>query len=167
MDLGKVKHLYKYGIVVINGNHDLLGESDFSLAKSILTNVNYYIQHESIVVNELKIFGSAYTPFFGGWGYNVEPGPKMVELWDQIPADTELLLTHGPPYGILDETYDNRHVGCVELLDRVLKIKPKYHIFGHIHHSYGIKDFNGTTFVNASICNEQYRPVNKPIVIEI
>jgi Icc-related predicted phosphoesterase len=59
------------------------------------------------------------------------------------------------------------HVGCEELRAAVERVRPRVHIFGHIHHGYGMMDWNGTRFVNASVCNEQYRPVNPPAVTEL
>ena len=82
-----------------------------------------------------------------------------------IPKDTDVLITHGPPAGILDQTYEGQHVGCADLRRYVSMIKPKVHIFGHIHESYGREKKEGTVFVNASICTGSYRPINLPIVV--
>lgn len=59
------------------------------------------------------------------------------KLWDSIPADTDILVTHGPPFGVLDRTIQNCNAGCHYLLQKVMEIKPKYHLFGHIHEAYG------------------------------
>ncbi len=84
-----------------------------------------------------------------------------------IPEGTDILITHGPPYGILDKTFDKLSVGCQDLLDAVIKIKPKYHIFGHIHESNGHIKLNETEFINASICNLSYKPFNKFYTFEL
>ena len=96
-------------------------------------------------------------------------GEELKERWDLIPNDIDILVTHGPPYGYLDTVrWDGhtKHVGCEELLDRVLKLKPKLHVFGHIHGAAGEDSFEGTHFVNASSCDERYKPINPPIVID-
>ena len=90
--------------------------------------------------------------------------------WSKIPTDTDILLTHGPPYGILDKCKSGILAGCNALLNHVLnRIKPLYHIFGHIHEAYGEYKNNktGTIFVNASICNFRYKPNNEPYVFEL
>ena len=123
---------------------------------------------------KIKFYGSPYTPEFCGWAFN-STSSELQEKWKQIPEDAEVIITHGPPLGILDECppdypfYDSpgRRVGCKHLLERVLQIKPKLHVFGHIHHSYGQQNVNGIHFVNAAICNEQYWPSNPPIVFEL
>jgi Icc-related predicted phosphoesterase len=94
--------------------------------------------------------------------------------YEAIPEDTDVLVSHGPPYMMLDKVdhYSPKnirglHVGCPALAKRVDVIKPLLHVFGHIHNSYGKVVTDQTTFVNASICNENYKPLNKPWVIEI
>jgi Icc-related predicted phosphoesterase len=76
------------------------------------------------------------------------------------------LVKHGPPLGILDRTTDQLNVGCENLLKKVKKIKPKYHLFGHIHEGYGILNTDKTTFINGSLLNEHYQLVNQPVFID-
>jgi Icc-related predicted phosphoesterase len=78
-----------------------------------------------------------------------------------------VLLTHGPPAGILDTTLGGQQVGCADLREAVLKIRPKLHVFGHIHEAYGIQEQDGIRFINASSCNLRYQPVQPPIVVEV
>jgi Icc-related predicted phosphoesterase len=129
-----------------------------------------YLEHESVTIEGVKIFGSAYTPEFGkNWAFNV-PKDKIAEKWAEIPDDTDILITHGPAKGILDLTqYDSRpgadgksfyQCGCPELLERVLKVQPKYHIFGHIHSEKACPNAGmlhvqncKTIFVNATVCD--------------
>jgi len=83
--------------------------------------------------------------------------------WSEIPIDTDILLTHGPPYSILDVTSHTAHnLGCKELLKSVTSVvKPKLHFFGHAHRAYGqLKnedELGRTLFVNASLCDSQFR----------
>jgi len=167
-DLGKIKNKYKHGVLLIYGNHDLLPEKDFGLAKSTLTNVNHILHENEVTIDGIKFWGSPFSPRFYNWAFNVDRGPKIKEHWDRIPNDVDVLITHGPPYGILDDAdLFNTKLGCKDLLDAVLRVKPKVHMFGHIHGGYGIKDFHGITFINASSCDERYMPVNAPIEFEV
>lgn len=167
-------------IVVIAGNHDGYLEKE----PNIFDHPICYLCDSGTEFEGLKIWGSPYTPEFGNWHFMKKRGQEMKEVWDKIPKDVDILITHGPPYGIMDKvftggttyhsarvpTYDS--VGCEELRQRLYgeSIKPKLHIFGHIHEGYGtcqMLDFPGVTFVNASIMNEHYQPVNKPINITL
>jgi Icc-related predicted phosphoesterase len=102
------------------------------------------------------------TPWFHNWGFNFR---DMTESVKAIPNDIDILVSHGPPFGILDQTHPGgEHLGCKELMGRLVGgLSPKLCVFGHIHGGYG----QAGGFVNASICDEKYRPVNKPIVIEL
>jgi len=95
-------------------------------------------------------------------------GEDIKKMWDLIPDDTEILITHGPPFGIQDQVESReKFVGCEELrnaIDNRLK-KLKLHVFGHVHKGYGKVEVCGVIHVNASIMNEDYEPVNKPIRI--
>jgi Icc-related predicted phosphoesterase len=95
-------------------------------------------------------------------------GERIARLWDTIPEGTDIVLTHTPPFGILDyiPSTDER-VGCEDLLNRILQVQPKIHAFGHIHESYGEFITAQTRFINASSCNEKYKIVNKPICLEL
>ena len=162
--MGTLPHKYK---IVIAGNHDFLFENDNKLARSMLTNVTY-LQDEAILLEGYKIYGSPWQPWFYDWAFNLQRGEPLRKIWALIPDDTDILVTHGPPFGIFDKTVlDNDNAGCEELLKRVQEIKPLVHAFGHIHEGYGMTKIDGTIFINASICNFNYNPINKPIVVEL
>lgn len=165
-ELSKLPHKHK---VFICGNHDWLGERNPSLLKEIAKEKELiWLNHESIELEGLKIFGSAFTPEFCSWAFNVPRGEALKEKWSAIPDDTNVLITHGPPYGIQDACPDGRQVGCVDLLARLAQLNQlELSVFGHIHDSYGTSILKDKTFINASICNEQYKPVNEPIIINI
>jgi Icc-related predicted phosphoesterase len=91
----------------------------------------------------------------------------MAKQWGTIPPDTDVLITHGPPYGILDQVASERPVGDRDLLKRIGEIKPRAHVFGHIHEGYGSCIKESVRYVNASSLNEHYQPVHKPIVFDI
>ena len=94
-------------------------------------------------------------------------GAALKEKWDLIPPDTDVLLTHSPAFEVLDCVDYEGSVGCEELAIAIKRVKPSYHIFGHIHEDYGTRVVGPTTHVNASTCNGRYKPVNKPMVIEV
>ncbi len=148
-------------IIFIAGNHDRYLEG----AKSIATpeeSIQYLCDSE-YEFNGLKIWGSPYTPAFMNWAFMLKNKEEAQAHWHQIPEDTDILITHGPPYGILDKNEDGEHCGCKELLKVVKRVRPKLHVFGHIHEGYGECIRDGIKFVNCSIVDENYRPVNPPI----
>jgi Icc-related predicted phosphoesterase len=172
IELGSIAKNFKYGCPFIAGNHDWLGERNSTLMKQIaLDNGLIYLDHSSVQINGFNIFGSAYTPEFCNWAFNVPRGQPLKEKWAQIPDNTDILITHGPPYGILDTVlgrHPMKHLGCEELSSRVNELKQlKLHVFGHIHDSYGQTQINGVNYVNASTSTENYKPINKPIVVEL
>ena len=148
--------------LVCGGNHDRMFEMQHT-SRNFITG-GTYLENEAIVVEGIKFYFSPYTPEFNGWAFNMNRF-ELRENWKKIPDDTEFLVTHGPPYGILDQAVkDGEHFGDTELLHRVKKLsKLKYHVFGHIHGSRGIApSVWGPTFCNCSFLNERYRPHSGP-----
>ncbi len=177
-ELGRIAKNFKYGCIFIAGNHDWLGERAPGLMKQMAIEEGLtYLDHSSIQIEELNIFGSPYQPAFCNWAFNLPRGEALAEKWAQIPDNIDILITHGPPMGVLDpvERYNGQkcefeieHVGCSDLYNRVQQLKQlKLHVFGHIHAGYGQLKIGDLTYVNASICTEQYKPINKPIIIEL
>ena len=127
-----------------------------------------YLEDSGCEVLGFKIYGSPWSPTFYDWGFNMSRGEKILEKWKKIPDNTDIVITHGPPHKILDRCYDGYHAGCEDLLKEIkTRIKPKAHIFGHIHEGYGEVIEDGIKFINASICTLSYRPSNKPIVFTL
>jgi Icc-related predicted phosphoesterase len=162
--LGTLPHRHK---VMIAGNHDFYFESNPPHAKSLITNA-VYLNDSGIEIEGIKIWGSPVQPWFYDWAFNRQRGEDIRKHWELIPTDTDILITHGPPYGILDETARGELVGCADLLEVIQqRVKPRLHIFGHIHEGYGKTAIGETLFVNPSMVNLQYRPVNQAIVVEL
>ena len=153
--------------ISIAGNHDRLFESNIE-TKELLTNATY-LRDSGVTIGGVKFWGSPAQPEFCDWAFNYRRGAHIDRVWQQIPDDTDVLITHGPPFGIQDWSHPRKrpNLGCEDLKRAVQRVKPKLHVFGHIHGGYG--EFNdGTThFVNASLLDERYQPVNQPIVVEI
>ena len=154
--------------IFIAGNHDYFFERfPESFIRHIIPDNVIYLNDSGIKINGIKIWGSPIQPWFHDWAFNRRRGPDIDKHWQLIPDDTDILITHGPAYGILDKTIRDELVGCEDLLNRIKKIKPKFHIAGHIHEAYGVERHGWTTFINASVLNFRYQLVNKPVVFEI
>lgn len=171
--------------VCIAGNHDRAIEnlgSDY--CKNVLFGQYYdngvrYIQDEEIELDGVRIYGTPYQPYFCHWAWNVSDSDRLKMIYEQIPEGLDLLITHCPPFGILDKSNaansytgskGDEPLGSKELLEVLLNMKnpPRYHSFGHIHGSGGdIVKVGETTYINASICDEAYNPTNKVITLEI
>jgi Icc-related predicted phosphoesterase len=156
--LGELPHRHK---VVICGNHDFAFQEQPPAARGLITNA-VYLEDSAVTIGGLTVYGSPWQPWFGGWGFNLERGPALAAVWAKIPDHTDILITHGPPAGILDRTNRGELVGCRDLFDRVMEVRPRLHVFGHIHEAAGRLDAEGITFVNASV----YRDVGGPVVVE-
>ncbi len=123
--------------VMIAGNHSAFISKHTKEFRELCNHYNIiYLENESIEIEGLKIWGSPYSPTFGNW-YFMKARDKMQKLWENIPDDTDILVTHTPPKGCLDLSYNRNHqlefCGCSNLLKHVFRIKPKLHLFGHIH----------------------------------
>jgi Icc-related predicted phosphoesterase len=146
--LGTLPHRHK---IVIAGNHDLYLDHVPSLANLLITNA-IYLNDSGVEIEGLKIWGSPISPNYQDWAFNRERGEAIRKHWEMIPEDTDILITHCPPFGILDFTDTGKHEGCSDLLEIVQqKIKPRLHVFGHIHDAHGQVKIGETLFVNASI----------------
>ncbi|HEX8396713.1 MAG TPA: metallophosphatase domain-containing protein [Pyrinomonadaceae bacterium] len=153
--------------IFVAGNHDWLFETRPKYARSLLAKNVVYLQDSAVEILGLKIYGSPWQPRFFDWAFNLNRGGEMAEKWKLIPKDADILITHGPPFGILDETPRGDFAGCEELRKRVEEIRPQLHVFGHIHFGYGTEEKFGVRFVNASNCDEDYLPMNLPIVVDL
>lgn len=189
---------YKY-VIFIAGNHDWLFQKEPDIARNLARERDLiYLEDSGVVLGPkgwyqwdgspkegIKIYGAPHQPSFCNWAFNLPRGPELARKWSLIPEGTDILITHGPPYGILDRAprgypqedwteqdfyFHSEAVGCKDLWERIKVVKPKLHCFGHIHASYGRLDnepTTGTTFINAAIMDEGYNPEHKPIVFEL
>lgn len=155
--------------VFVAGNHDRIFQDNPEVARGKLPEGTIYLQDSMVEIEGLKIYGSPWQPEFQEWAFNLPRGEALREKWAQIPDGIDILITHGPPQGVLDYSkFGREHVGCAALRTTVEhRVKPRLHVFGHIHGDYGQVRLGGTLFVNAAICDEAYRPTHGPIVVEI
>lgn len=165
--VSNIKSKYK---IIISGNHDDAFESKPHWVKSIMPNNIIYLQDSSVELDGLKIYGSPAIPMRKIKSSSVFKHSKefMPEIWRQIPVDTDILITHTPPKGILDLSKKGDLCGCNDLKNRLNDLNNlKLHCFGHIHESYGVKKIENTTFVNAAFLNGRYEEDDAYIEIEL
>ena len=144
--------------VVCAGNHDRYFENAPQQARELLTNATY-LENTGATLDGVAFWGSPYTPEFMNWAFMYQRG-SGARHWELIPDNLDVLITHGPPLGILDQTAPGEaHLGCAELLDTVKRKKPRVHIFGHIHGGAGTFENDETRFINAAYLNERYKPL--------
>ena len=154
--------------VVIAGNHDRCLEDDPTLAERLFAAEDVtYLFDTAATVAGLRFHGSPWQPAFFDWAFNLPRGQPLAEKWALIDEDVDVLLTHGPPSGVLDGTTRGVNVGCEALTEALARVRPRLHIFGHIHEGYGALHQGETLYVNACTCTVDYRPANPPIVIDM
>ena len=162
------KQPFKYKIFIA-GNHDLfLEECTATKRKRLIPKDIIYLQNSGVEIEGLKIWGSPVSPYFLGMAFNVRSGNDIRKIWKKIPHDTDILITHGPPKGMLDDNF-----GCEELAHALTIINPKIHCFGHVHGCNGRKKLNKTLFINAALVNrlqpmeQQYFIADKPVLLDL
>lgn len=164
--IANLPHTHK---VLVAGNHDwpFQRTPDAPEILALKKDVTY-LQDSGCIIDGVSFYGSPWQPEFYNWAFNLPRGTQLAEKWAKIPFDTDVLITHTPPFGYLDAVFTGMRVGCEDLASAVAKVRPRVHVFGHIHHSYGvIGQSSGTFYVNACICTEAYGPENSPIVVDI
>lgn len=142
--LARLPHRHK---IVVGGNMDYRlreGAGDLQQAS--------YLQDGAITVDGVKIYGSPWTPKFVGV-FQLDDAAAAGDVWACVPDDVDVLVTHGPPKGVLDRTSRGRGVGDGTLMCRVDELRPRVHCFGHVHESYGALEKDGTLFCNAAVFN--------------
>lgn len=163
-------------VICIAGNHDFFFQNYPDAAKDLLANTRVkYLENSGTEIDGVIFWGSPMTPEFLNWAfmYSRENG-EGEDIWGQIPYNLDVLITHGPPHGILDKAEkDGAYLGCRDLYYAVNQVKPRIHVFGHIHGGYGTNATVGTdwqrkpVYYNASVVNEAYQVVNKPWEVEL
>jgi Icc-related predicted phosphoesterase len=158
--------------VFIAGNHDWGFQNNVEIVKEILNfyeNITY-LQDNSTLFGEdmVSVYGSPWQPEFYNWAFNLpRQGVELKEKWDNIPNNTDILITHGPAYGYVDKVIGRtENLGCELLTEKIKELKPKIHVCGHIHTGYGYTFDGDTHYINASVLNESYVYYNKPLTIE-
>lgn len=164
--------------VFIAGNHDWGFQDSVEDCRKLLEEYGGvdYLQDDLYLAGEewdsyqdkVKIYGSPWQPEFCNWAFNLpRNGEQLYQRWNNISEDTDILVTHGPAIGHVDQGIGRTdHLGCQLLANRIEVLKPKIHVCGHIHSAYGYKFYEGTHYFNASCLNEQYKYTNKPFTFD-
>ncbi len=155
----------------IAGNHDLYLEKYPDEAATIAKEHGLvYLNDSGVEIDRVCFWGSPITPRFHDWAFMREED-EIDEHWKLIPENTDVLITHGPIWGVMDEVVRSpeftEHTGCPSLAKRVKEIQPAFHIFGHIHEGFGKQEQDGTTFLNVSSMNMHYQMQNTPVSFDI
>ena len=159
--LGELPHRFR---LVIPGNHD--GVVEHESRRQLISNATLLI-NDSIEIMGLQVWGSPTTPLLGE-AFGMISDRDRAKLYSRIPDDTDILVTHGPPYGILDQAPGSEHhQGCPQLLNAVRRVHPILHVFGHVHGGYGTFNTQDTLFVNAALPGHGFDLSNRPQVFKI
>lgn len=153
--------------VFIAGNHDFAFERSPRLAENLIPRNVIYLNDSGIVLDGLKVWGSPITPSFCSMAFNRDDTAIQAN-WNLIPDDVDVLVTHGPPLGIMDRVLpSDLPVGCPLLAQAIARCQPRVHVFGHIHEGYGQQQQDDVLYVNAAICDHKYAVNNAPQVIQL
>jgi Icc-related predicted phosphoesterase len=167
------EQMHKHKLTIF-GNHEIGAQYSNKrdrMLKIIRDAGIVYLQDSSIEIDGIHFYGSPFSCEFGDWEFPIRRGKEAMEKWATIPVSTNVLITHGPPFGIHDLTERGENVGDIDLLARIDDLRKignlRVWCGGHIHEGYAQKEIDGIRFVNASICDRLYDPINKPVIIDI
>ena len=154
--------------ILVAGNHDF----GFYQAKSVVLDTIFdkdiiYLEDSEVIIDGIKFYGSPWVTKFYDWAF-MKLDEDLQPHWDNIPTDTDVLITHGPPKSILDKNRYGDECGSQTLYNKVATLpRLKIHAFGHIHEGYGIEKIHKTKFINCAILNGNYALQNKPVVVTL
>ena len=152
-------------ILCVGGNHDFAAENLVKQAVPVFRHA-VWLQDAAHVHLGVKFYGAPWIPDLEGWAFHVSP-EGLCEKWSMIPDDTDVLITHTPPFGVLDQSFSGRDIGCRHLRRRVEAVGPRFHVFGHCHSSAGVQPGKVTTFVNASVVGAGYEVVRSAVILDL
>lgn len=144
--LRSLPHRHK---IVVAGNHDFLMEQKPTEGRALFEG-RTYLKDEQVTVEGLTVYGSPWQPWFHDWAFNLQRGADLDAKWQLIPDGVDVLVTHGPPAGMGDRCWDGRRVGCDDLLRHLGRVKPRFHLFGHIHEDKGEWQHGPTRVLNVT-----------------
>lgn len=148
--MSKQKHAHK---IVCPGNHDYAVYENPAWAANLFRKSGIHmIGQKPLTINGVVFDGGPWMPLSGReppWGFEMEERDRE-RLWSRVHDDVDVLVSHVPPHGILDHTLSFSHLGCPVLREHVYRIRPRVHLFGHVHESRGSKNVDGIDFVNVS-----------------
>ena len=143
---------FQYKILVA-GNHDGCFEKkrQRDYARQITREAGViYLEDSSTTIEGIKLWGSPWQPAYNNWAFNLPRGEKLMKRWKLIPSDVDILITHSPPRGYGDRSPSASRYGCTALAQRITEVRPKLHVFGHIHQDGGLWKTDDITYLNAT-----------------
>lgn len=158
-------------IVAIAGNHDGI----FQTHPELVPEIDWiYLKNSTATIDiwgeDIKVYGTPYTPFFLNWAFNAPEGDYkeivLGRIFNEIPEGIDILLSHGPAYMICDRTYQGDNVGSKELAKALDRVKPKMVVCGHIHTARNVIKHNETLVVSCSIVKEGHKIDNNGITLQ-
>lgn len=153
--------------IFVPGNHDISLERNLVLTREIESLGVIPLIDAGVTIDGVNFWGSPWVPRYGNWSW-MTSRETLNRKWEKIPQSTDVLITHGPPFAILDSTYGNSHeyenVGCRALQKRIFRDPPLLHLFGHVHsvkdiRNSGTRTVGGccTVFSNGSVCDDDIK----------
>lgn len=158
--------------ICVAGNHDTFIEQNPEQARQFAEQADVVMLNDSgITLKNVSFRGSPITPRFFDWSFMRDPGAPIQAHWNLIPDFVNVLITHGPPFGILNQVHRSssviEHTDCPSLLARVQCVKPSLHLFGHIHEGDEYVERDGVAYHNVSSMNEHYQMTHNAVTIDI
>lgn len=148
----------------VAGNHDW---PFYEIPNEVPKDLNWtYLEDSSVEFEGLKIYGTPWQKVFYDWAFNLKES-ELAQKWSMIPDDTDILIAHGPPKFFGDLVVEGTHEGSPSMLERIIQVKPKLVVFGHIHNGRGEYDHEGVKLANVTLLNERYKMVYEPWTYEI
>jgi len=162
---GSQPHQHK---LFVAGNHDLFLENSPKRTQALADRAGVvWLNDSGTLIDGGHFWGSPITLRFHDWSFMRNPGADIQRHWEKLPDNTDVLITHGPPHGILDRVQradgSEERTGCPQLLAKILEVQPKLHVFGHIHEEYGVDLKHDIDFLNVSTMNQFYRIAQQPV----
>lgn len=136
--------------IVVPGNHDWCFQLEPQKSRDVLGAEVVCLCDSSISIDGLLFYGSPWQPEFNSWAFNLPRGEALKAKWKDIPVETDILITHGPPSGIGDRSPVHGRAGCEDLLEAVRRVAPALHLYGHIHQDGGVWERSPTCFANVT-----------------
>jgi len=144
--INRLPHRHK---VIVAGNHDWAFAREQAAARAMFPGA-HYLEDSEVAIDGVRFYGSPWQPEFCGWAFNLHRGPDLAAIWAKIPHGLDVLVTHGPPHGFGDRVTELTRAGCADLRRRVTDVKPRLHLFGHIHQDGGTWRDGATLFANVT-----------------
>jgi predicted phosphohydrolase len=144
--IASLPHRHK---IVVAGNHDWAFVREPAAARAMLAGITY-LEDSGTTIEGLSFWGSPWQPAFHDWAFNLPRGAALAAVWAKIPHGLDVLITHSPPQGFGDRAFDEARAGCADLRARVAVVRPRLHLFGHIHQGGGVWHHEGMVLANVT-----------------